>query len=524
MGVRNKVSLHPFTNVQCMTYQPITAVWEITMGCNMRCKHCGSSCTNPLPDELSTEEALDLADQIAGLGLSWVTLSGGEPFTRKDWHLIAKRLSEKGVVPNIISNGWLVTDDIIAKIKEANVGTVAISLDGLKETHDYIRKPGSYDRTMSVLQRFVEKEVVCGVVTTISNANIHQLRDMRKILVDMNVPYWQVQIGLPMGNFAKETDLALRPEQINDIIDFCYETAKGGEITIYPADCIGYYNMKELETRMIAHKTASIPVWKGCNAGKRGFGILQNGDIMGCTSIRDQKFKEGSIREKSLEEIWNNPDGFLWNRNATKAQLKDDCHLCKFGDECLGGCPNTRLTMEKDLLAENKFCSYNVGMKKTRSLIAHRSDVGELMEDAHKYMDDQEYQIAGMVLDRLLELDPSNLEALKLHGFVQFFMQNYPQAECSNRKVLEMDPADVYSLKGLGITLYKKGEKTEGIGYLKQAVLLTGPQFMDPYFDLALIYLDNNQREEAKALLNNAKEVNSEFYQQNENLYAQVFA
>ena len=62
-----------------MTYQPMTAVWEITMGCNMRCKHCGSSCENALPDELTTEEALDLADQIADLGLTWITLSGGEP-------------------------------------------------------------------------------------------------------------------------------------------------------------------------------------------------------------------------------------------------------------------------------------------------------------------------------------------------------------------------------------------------------------------------------------------------------------
>jgi radical SAM protein with 4Fe4S-binding SPASM domain len=506
-----------------MTYQPITAVWEITMGCNMRCKHCGSSCENPLSDELNTEEALDLADQIADLGLSWITLSGGEPFTRKDWYLIAKRLSDKGVVPNIISNGWLVTDDILSKIKEAKVGTIAISLDGLRETHDYIRKPGSYDRVMKALQLFVENDVVCGVVTTISNANIHQLRDLRKILVELKVPYWQVQIGLPMGNFAKEKAFALRPEQINDLIDFCHETAKGGEITIYPADCIGYYNIKELETRQIAHKTASFPVWKGCNAGKRGFGILQNGDIMGCTSIRDKQFKEGNIRETPLKEIWNSPDRFLWNRNATKSQLKDDCNRCRFGDECLGGCPNTRLTMEKDLWAENKFCSYNVGMKKTKEILTQRSDVKQMLEDALNYMEDQEYQIAGLVLDRIIELDPSNIEALKYHGFVNFFMQNLLQAECSNRKALEISPEDVYSLKGLGITLYKKGDKTDGINYLKQAVSLTGPDFMDPYFDLALIYLDNNQQEEAKALLKDAKDVNADFYQQNLSLYAQVF-
>ncbi|MFA6336021.1 MAG: radical SAM protein [Bacteroidales bacterium] len=507
-----------------MTYKPITAVWEITMGCNMRCKHCGSSCQNPLPDELSTVEALNLADQIADLGLSWVTLSGGEPFTRKDWNLIAKRLSDKGVIPNIISNGWLVTDDIISKIKESRVGTIAISLDGLRDTHDYMRKPGSYDRVMNAFDKFFNNGVVFGAVTTISNVNINQLREIRNILVEHKVPYWQVQIGLPMGNFSKEKDMILNPEQIDNIIDFCHETAKEGKITIYPADCIGYYNIKDLETRKISHKSNNLPLWKGCNAGKRGFGILHNGDIMGCTSIREKEFKEGNVRETPLKDIWDDPNNFLWNRNATKAQLGGDCNLCKYGDTCLGGCPNTRLTMEKSLYAENRFCSYNVGIKNSKNIIAKRSDVKKMFEDSLKYIDEQEHQIAGLLLDRIIELDPTNIEALKYSGFVNFFMQNYNQAECSNKKVLEMAPDDVYTLKGLGITLYKKGDKAEGINYLKKAVSKTDTNFMDPYFDLALIYIDNNQQEEAKALLNDAKEFNSDFFQKNPELYNLVFS
>ena len=494
------------------------------MGCNMRCKHCGSSCANPLEDELTTDEALDLADQIAELGLTWVTLSGGEPFIRKDWHCIAKRLSDRGVIPNVISNGWLVTEDTIDKIKESKVGTIAISLDGLKETHDFIRKPGSFERTTQALRRLVEKEIGCGVVTTISNANLHELRDLRKLLVEIGVPYWQVQIGLPMGNFAKERGIILNPEQINEIIDFCHETAKQGQITLYPADCIGYYNIKELETRQMAHKSATLPVWKGCNAGKRGFGILHNGDILGCTSIRDKKFIEGNIRQTPLKDIWNNPDKFKWNRTAVKTQLAGDCNQCQFGDQCLGGCPNTRLTMEHDIWGENKYCSYNVGMKRARAIVSGRNDIGALMKDALGYMQEQEYQIAAVVIERVLELEPSNLDALKHHGFLSFLLHNYCQAEHSNRKALEASPGDVYSLKGLGVTLFKKGQKDEGIGYLKKAVSLTDARFMDPYFDLALIYIENKQPGEAKALLTKARETNPSFYQENRELYDQVFA
>lgn len=74
-----------------MKYQPMTDVWEVTMGCNMRCGHCGSSCAEALPEELTSKEALDLCDEIAQLGLRWITLSGGEPLTRKDIHHLVAR-------------------------------------------------------------------------------------------------------------------------------------------------------------------------------------------------------------------------------------------------------------------------------------------------------------------------------------------------------------------------------------------------------------------------------------------------
>ena len=53
-----------------------TAVWEITMGCNMRCKHCGSSCAEALPDELNTSEALEVCDQLKDLGLKVIIWRG----------------------------------------------------------------------------------------------------------------------------------------------------------------------------------------------------------------------------------------------------------------------------------------------------------------------------------------------------------------------------------------------------------------------------------------------------------------
>ena len=66
-------------------YQLKHAVWEITLSCNIHCLHCGSNADiNKRPKELSTDEALNLIEQLADLGCSRVVLSGGEPFMRKD--------------------------------------------------------------------------------------------------------------------------------------------------------------------------------------------------------------------------------------------------------------------------------------------------------------------------------------------------------------------------------------------------------------------------------------------------------
>jgi radical SAM protein with 4Fe4S-binding SPASM domain len=347
-----------------MGYRPLTAVWEVTMGCNMRCGHCGSSCAEPLPGELATEDAYSLIDQIADIGLKWITLSGGEPLTRKDLPLLIERLKKRSIAVNIITNGWTLDRDTAAALKKSGVSSVAISVDGTKAIHDSIRKPGSFDRLQEAFKNLSAENITTSAVTTICRQNIAILPELRDALINMRVQKWQVQIGLPMGNFKERPDWVISPSQVDDIIDFCYETSMQGKIKIFPADCIGYYTEKEARIRQKSYGTKELFLWDGCNAGARSFGILHNGDILGCTSIRDKKYVEGNIKAKPLAKIWNNPEGFAWRRKMTKNNLRGNCATCAYGNKCLGGCPNVRLTMDGDIYAENRYCAYNTAMKK----------------------------------------------------------------------------------------------------------------------------------------------------------------
>ncbi|PRX18139.1 radical SAM protein with 4Fe4S-binding SPASM domain [Orenia metallireducens] len=508
-----------------MKYNPIASVWEITMGCNMRCKHCGSSCEEALEGELTTEEALDLCDQLGELGLKWITLSGGEPTTRKDWHLIAKRLRENNVIPNIITNGWLLNEEILDKVVEAGIGTIAISIDGLEETHDFIRKEGSFQRSMSAFDLMKEKGVYSAAITTINKDNIDQLNDLKELFIEKGIKRWQVQVGLPMGNFKENKDMVIDPEQVDEIIDFAYDVSKEGRIIIDLADCLGYYNFKEIEVRKKSAATeGSTGIWQGCTAGKYSFGILHNGDILGCTSIRDKEFIEGNIRDQSLREIWEDENNFKWNREMKKEKLDGLCKICHFGERCLGGCPNTRLVMEGDVHGENKYCSYNIAIQKGREKIDKVSDFEELAVKGRILAEKENFQLAEILVSKALDIKGNDLELMKLYGYISFMLGNYTDSKEVNEKVLAQQSEDVYANKGMGLSLAKLGKLEEGIRFLRKSIELTDESYMDPYYDLAVTLVEHNRKNDAISVLEEGRQASEKFIEQSEQLYNQLIS
>ncbi|SFR96325.1 radical SAM/SPASM domain-containing protein [Anaeromicropila populeti] len=470
-----------------MKFQPLTCVWEITMGCNMRCKHCGSSCAEPLPDELTTEEAFSFIDQCADIGLKWITLSGGEPLTRKDVVQLVERLSSHGITVNIITNGWLMNEEMVHNLKAAGIKTVAISIDGTREIHNSIRREASYEHAEKSFQLLKQAGITAGAVTTISKQNIANLPVLKEELIRMGLDSWQLQIGLPMGNFSERPEWLIEPAQVDDIIEFCYQTAIENRIKIFPADCIGYYNRKELKARQISFRNPELPLWDGCNAGIRSFGILHNGDILGCTSIRAKEFVEGNIRERPLRTIWEDETKFLWRRNLTKKDLSNECGKCIYGNKCLGGCPNTRLTIHKSIYAENDYCSYHLHLKSLRTTLSALDNVDLLWEKADNYFALKAYQETAYTLDRLLQLTPNHLDGLKLKGYVEYMCSNYELSEQSNRMALSIQPNDVYAWKGLGISLHKQGKSMEGITCLEKAAQLSNYSDEDVLSDLKIV-------------------------------------
>ena len=344
-------------------YKPEFAVWELTQKCNMRCLHCGSYATGKRKDELTTEEALDLCDQLGDMGLKYITLSGGEPLLRKDWHKIARRLIENGVRVAMITNGYFIKENIKKFINlRPFIEQIAVSIDGIRETHDYIRQtPGSFDRGMDGLMLARKLKINTAAISCISRWNLHELEEIQKELMKRKVLGWQVQVVFPGGRMREHMKQLPLPEDIIPVAQFIKregEKFKNKKIPIdtFCADDMGYCSSicKYIN-----------PHWQGCQAGLRSIGIESDGTIKGCLSLypevtdKEDPFAEGNIREKSLKEIWENKDGFSYNRKFDKRKAKGFCRTCKHLELCRCGCSEVSYYATGSKY-ENPYCLYRL--------------------------------------------------------------------------------------------------------------------------------------------------------------------
>ncbi len=314
-------------------YRLKNCVWEITLACCFSCRHCGSRAGRARENELSTEECLDVARQLSELGCRRVSLIGGEVFMRDDWALIIKSLTDYGISASIITNGFDFDDHIINRLREICIESIAISIDGTEDIHDFMRQKGSYSRALRAVDKLNSAAIPVSVITTLNSMNIQCLEEMRSVLLQKDIMVWQIQACSPMGNAVKTgIDYSFDHKQA---IRFVEEHMYDAPLAIGVADNIGYYSESEGSLR---GNTSGRAYFRGCGAGLDSVGIDSIGNVRGCESMYSDIFIEGNLRDRSLKSIWDDPDAFSYNRKFTNDLLTGSCAGCIYGSICAGGC------------------------------------------------------------------------------------------------------------------------------------------------------------------------------------------
>ena len=310
---------------------PLILSWELTLACNLRCRHCASSCEHARPDELSTDECLALCEQFPALLVSEVDFTGGEPLLRKDWSIIAARLKELKIPTQIISNGLSFTDTNIRLMQETGICAVGVSIDGLEDVHDYVRgRQGVFREVTSAIPRVQEAGIPVTVITTMNARNVDQLPTLLRVLSELKVPRWQVQPMFPLGRARAADDLELTEAVYWKMAAFVKEYTPRAEamgVDMTGADSFGYFT--EWDTR--------DEIWRGCPAGRVTCGITCDGKVKPCLSLPDS-YIEGDLRKRDFWSIWFDPKSFVANRQFTTRHLGEHCVGCEHGEMCMGGC------------------------------------------------------------------------------------------------------------------------------------------------------------------------------------------
>ncbi len=326
-------------------WKPRSAVWELTLACNLRCDHCGSRAGRSLPDELNTAECLDLVSQLEALGCELITLSGGEPTLRDDWDIIARDIHQKGMYVNMVTNGVYgkhqSAREVATRALESGMCNVGVSIDGPKVVHDRIRGGGTFEKTTHSIKQFREVGLSTTVMTTVNRLNIAHLETVRDIAMALGANAVRYQLAKPMGTMDDHREWVIKPGEIATLLPRIAAMKQQGSIDVRVGDSLGYYGKPDKILRAYNWRRKKTR-WGGCQAGMQAIGIQANGDIKGCLSMQAARgetdpFVEGNIRELSLADIWYKPGAFAYNRNFALDQLTHDCNACKQAALCRGG-------------------------------------------------------------------------------------------------------------------------------------------------------------------------------------------
>jgi AdoMet-dependent heme synthase len=320
-------------------YIPLVVSWNVTRKCNLKCSHCYiNATTNELKNELNTDESKRLIDQISEVSRPLLILSGGEPLLRPDIYELIRYGTKQGLRMGLGSNGGLLDSKAAAKLADAGIKTVSVSIDShIPSQHDDFRGVvGSWDKALNAIKVLRENDVLVQVNTTLTQQNYNQIDDIMSLAEQIGVENFHLFFLVPTGRGAKMADIS--PQMYEDMIKGTFAKTHKHKLNVRPSCAPQFMRIAEgmgLDMRQ----------WiRGCIAGMYYCRIYPNGDVTPCPYL---PIKLGNIRENSFRDIWLNSPVF--NALRDPSQLKGKCGACNYKTIC-GGCRARAYGLSSDFI------------------------------------------------------------------------------------------------------------------------------------------------------------------------------
>jgi len=335
---------------------PAHPVWEMTTACNLRCIHCHASGGKPAADELTTEEAKRLLDQLAEVPeFRMMAFTGGEPLVRKDLFELLAYSQALGFTNTMATNATLIDDEVARRLRRFGLAIAAVSLDGFTaEQHDMVRGiSGSFEAAIRGMRALRRAGIVLHVNITAMEYNVEQLGELMALVDALGTGILLMYQLIPVGRGRSISEASLDLGANERLIRFMVDAQRSTRAIMEPVAGPQYWPFLLQRARISSGPLLRLAetVFHGCSAGRGFVYVKPNGDVWPCPFI---EVSCGNVRETPFRRIWTESQVFEHLRER-ETRLKGRCGDCVYRRLC-GGCRGRTWAVTGDYLNEDPSC------------------------------------------------------------------------------------------------------------------------------------------------------------------------
>ena len=316
--------------------------WHITDICNLKCRHCYRG---EREKDLSLVDNISIFNNFKRLPEKLnkkidISLTGGEAILYPNFKELCRYLRKDNLVEelHLMTNGTIYSEELVDFFHECNIPAIQISLDGLKDNHDYIRGNGNFEKSLENIKKYIGGGISIQVHLVLNKKNINEVFQLVDILDEIGVDTFVASHLVPIGEGFNISDILITKEEWKNYQDrvFDYEREKKPRIRI-------------LKGR---------PTWNNygeqygssCPAGINSLNILSNGDVVPCRRL---PLVVGNLLTESVFSIWYDNDIYWEMRD--KDNLTGKCATCSDKNRC-GGCRALAYAFNNGIMGEDPYC------------------------------------------------------------------------------------------------------------------------------------------------------------------------
>lgn len=283
---------------------PDTVYLHLTKKCNLRCAYCYFFAGEPMEQELSTEEMLQVLRDVCSLNPRRVVFTGGEPLLRKDILKLPQTFKnwENEIELCITTNGTLIDEENAQSLLKS-FNEIRISIDCFEAINDEMRGKGTFKKTMNAFRYMLHLRGDPVAFITVTALNLPHLKEFMNFLLRNGI--LKIHISpLKIVGRATDNEMLCDIEEVKRIVsEFWYET----------------YGL-----RLKSNSKESF----NCGVGKF-LTVYPDGSVYPCHVLAFPEFCIGNVRKQNLDSIYLNSSIMNKLRNLHFSEITQCSHCFK---------------------------------------------------------------------------------------------------------------------------------------------------------------------------------------------------